>query len=68
MDAFYETDFVVDRLCRHRAFCVGAGSRAAQRANRSHHEPADIRQVAGHVLVDVSLFPEGERELGTGIL
>ena len=26
-----------------------------------------IKQVAGRVLVDVSLFPQGERELGTGV-
>jgi D-alanyl-D-alanine carboxypeptidase len=29
---------------------------------------AGIGQVAGHVLVDVGLFPEGERELGTGVV
>jgi hypothetical protein len=29
---------------------------------------AGIKKVAGHVLVDVSLFPEGERELGTGVV
>ncbi len=29
---------------------------------------AGIRRVAGRVLVDVSLFPEGERELGTGVV
>jgi len=29
---------------------------------------AGIKKVAGHVLVDVSLFPEGERELGTGLV
>src|ERR1035438_773887 len=28
---------------------------------------AGIRKIAGHLLVDVSLFPEGERELGTGV-
>jgi PBP4 family serine-type D-alanyl-D-alanine carboxypeptidase len=27
-----------------------------------------IRRIAGHVLVDVSLFPEGERELGTDVV
>jgi len=27
-----------------------------------------IRQVEGRVLVDVSLFPQGERELGTGVI
>lgn len=27
-----------------------------------------IKKVAGHVVVDVSLFPEGERELGTGVV
>jgi D-alanyl-D-alanine carboxypeptidase/D-alanyl-D-alanine-endopeptidase (penicillin-binding protein 4) len=26
-----------------------------------------IKQIAGRVLVDVSLFPQGERELGTGV-
>jgi len=26
-----------------------------------------IKQIDGHVLVDVSLFPQGERELGTGV-
>jgi len=29
---------------------------------------AGIRRVAGRVLVDVSLFPEGERELGTNVV
>jgi D-alanyl-D-alanine carboxypeptidase/D-alanyl-D-alanine-endopeptidase (penicillin-binding protein 4) len=29
---------------------------------------AGIKKIAGHVLVDVSLFPEGERELGTGVV
>jgi PBP4 family serine-type D-alanyl-D-alanine carboxypeptidase len=29
---------------------------------------AGIKKVAGHVLVDVSLFPEGEHELGTGLV
>ena len=29
---------------------------------------AGIRKIAGHLLVDVSLFPEGERELGTGVV
>lgn len=27
-----------------------------------------IRRIRGHVLVDVSLFPEGTRELGTGVV
>ena len=29
---------------------------------------AGIKEVGGSVLVDVSLFPEGERELGTGVV
>jgi PBP4 family serine-type D-alanyl-D-alanine carboxypeptidase len=29
---------------------------------------AGIRKIAGRVLVDVSLFPEGERDLGTGLV
>ena len=29
---------------------------------------AGIRRVTGRVLVDVSLFPEGQRELGTGVV
>ncbi len=29
---------------------------------------AGVKRVAGRVLVDVSLFPEGERELGTGVV
>lgn len=29
---------------------------------------AGIQKVTGHVLVDVSLFPEGERDLGTGLV
>ncbi|MGA2131918.1 MAG: D-alanyl-D-alanine carboxypeptidase/D-alanyl-D-alanine-endopeptidase [Bryobacteraceae bacterium] len=29
---------------------------------------AGVRKVAGHVLVDVSMFPEGDRELGTGVV
>jgi len=29
---------------------------------------AGIEQVKGHVLIDVSLFPEGERELGTSVV
>jgi PBP4 family serine-type D-alanyl-D-alanine carboxypeptidase len=29
---------------------------------------AGIRKIAGHVLVDAGLFPEGERELGTGVV
>ena len=29
---------------------------------------AGIKRIAGHVLVDVSLFPEGERDLGTGVI
>ena len=38
------------------------------------HELADqvaarhITRVKGHVLIDISLFPEGERELGTGVV
>jgi PBP4 family serine-type D-alanyl-D-alanine carboxypeptidase len=35
---------------------------AAQVAN------AGVQRIAGHVLVDISLFPEGERELGTGLV
>ena len=27
-----------------------------------------IKKIKGHVLVDISLFPEGERELGTGVV
>src|SRR5207244_3871037 len=30
----------------------------------AHH----ITRVKGHVLIDISLFPEGERELGTGVV
>ena len=29
---------------------------------------AGIKKIAGHVVVDVSLFPEGERELGTDVV
>jgi D-alanyl-D-alanine carboxypeptidase/D-alanyl-D-alanine-endopeptidase (penicillin-binding protein 4) len=29
---------------------------------------AGIKRIAGHVLVDVGMFPEGERELGTGLV
>ena len=29
---------------------------------------AHIKKIRGHVLIDVSLFPEGERELGTGVV
>jgi D-alanyl-D-alanine carboxypeptidase/D-alanyl-D-alanine-endopeptidase (penicillin-binding protein 4) len=27
-----------------------------------------VKRVTGHVLVDISLFPEGDRELGTGVV
>jgi D-alanyl-D-alanine carboxypeptidase/D-alanyl-D-alanine-endopeptidase (penicillin-binding protein 4) len=29
---------------------------------------AHIKKISGHVLIDVSLFPEGQRELGTGVV
>jgi PBP4 family serine-type D-alanyl-D-alanine carboxypeptidase len=38
------------------------------------HELADqvvahhIKRISGHVLIDISLFPEGDRELGTGVV
>ena len=27
-----------------------------------------VRKISGHVIVDISLFPEGQRELGTGVV
>ncbi|MGA3076901.1 MAG: D-alanyl-D-alanine carboxypeptidase/D-alanyl-D-alanine-endopeptidase [Bryobacteraceae bacterium] len=41
---------------------------AAIRALAAQVAKAGIRRIAGHVLVDISLFPEGERELGTGVV
>src|SRR5438093_13118195 len=29
---------------------------------------ANIKKIAGHVRIDISLFPEGQRELGTGVV
>jgi PBP4 family serine-type D-alanyl-D-alanine carboxypeptidase len=29
---------------------------------------AHIKKIAGHVRIDISLFPEGQRELGTGVV
>ena len=40
---------------------------AAMRDLASQIAGRGIKQVEGHVLVDVSLFPQGERELGTGV-
>src|SRR5580658_5455126 len=40
---------------------------AALRELAAQVAKAGIKNVAGRVLVDVSLFPEGERELGTGV-
>ena len=39
---------------------------AAIRELAAQAAQAGIKRIAGHVLVDVSLFPEGELELGTG--
>jgi D-alanyl-D-alanine carboxypeptidase/D-alanyl-D-alanine-endopeptidase (penicillin-binding protein 4) len=41
---------------------------AAMRKLAAQVAKAGIKKVAGHVLIDVSLFPEGERELGTGVV
>ena len=41
---------------------------AALREIAAQIAKAGVRKIAGHVLVDVSLFPEGERELGTGVV
>ena len=41
---------------------------AAIRELAAQTAKAGIRRIAGHVQVDVSLFPEGERELGTGVV
>src|SRR5580658_781129 len=41
---------------------------AALRELAAQVAKAGIKNVAGRVLVDVSLFPEGERELGTGVV
>jgi D-alanyl-D-alanine carboxypeptidase/D-alanyl-D-alanine-endopeptidase (penicillin-binding protein 4) len=41
---------------------------AAIRALAAQVAKAGIRRIAGHVLVDVSLFPEGEHELGTDVV
>jgi hypothetical protein len=27
-----------------------------------------IKKISGHVIIDISLFPEGTRELGTGVV
>jgi PBP4 family serine-type D-alanyl-D-alanine carboxypeptidase len=29
---------------------------------------AHIKRISGHVIIDISLFPEGQRELGTGVV
>jgi len=41
---------------------------AAMRELAAQVATAGILKIAGHVLVDVSLFPEGEPELGTGVV
>ena len=64
--AFENVDHAYDGSPHTRA--VPGDPLAAIRALAAQVASAGIRRIEGRVLVDVSLFPEGERELGTGVV
>ncbi|MGA3040933.1 MAG: D-alanyl-D-alanine carboxypeptidase/D-alanyl-D-alanine-endopeptidase [Bryobacteraceae bacterium] len=65
--AFRNKDHSYDSL-PGGAELVAGDPLAAIRELAAQVAKAGIKRVAGQVLVDVSLFPEGERELGTGVV
>ena len=65
--AFQNRDHAYDSM-PGGASLVPGDPLAAIRELAAQVAQAGIRKVAGHVLVDASLFPEGERELGTDVV
>ena len=65
--AFQNQDHAYDSM-PGGAKVVAGDPLAAIRELAAQVAKAGIKKIAGHVLVDVSLFPEGERELGTGVV
>jgi PBP4 family serine-type D-alanyl-D-alanine carboxypeptidase len=65
--AFQNRDHAYDTL-RGGAQVVPGDPLAVIRKLATQVAKAGIKKITGHVLVDVSLFPEGARELGSGVV
>ena len=65
--AFQNQDHAYDSM-PGGAKLVAGDPLAAIRKLAAQVAKAGIKRIGGHVLVDISLFPEGEREMGTGVV